>query len=68
MHAYIPYILIYVLYVGHSRTIVGLEQSQSDNNKMFLLLLDPLKEKRDIQKVMITSCGSIIQRYIRKSV
>ena len=54
--------------VGHSRTIVGLEQSQSDNDKMFLLLLDPLKDKRDMLKIKSTSCGNAIQRYLRRSV
>lgn len=62
--------LIQYMYVttGHSRTIVGLEQSQSDSNKMFLLLLDPLKEKRDIVKIKTTPCGSAVQRYIRRNV
>ena len=53
---------------GHNRTIIGLEQSQSDNNKMFLLLLDPLKEKRDIMKVKTTSCGNAVHRYMKRSV
>ena len=60
---------IHILNVtGHSRTIIGLEQSQSDSNKMFLLLLDPLKKKRDIMKVKTTSCGNAVHRYMRKSV
>ena len=54
--------------IGHSRTVIGLEQSQTDNNKMFLLLLDPLKEKRDILKIKTTSCGNAVHRYIRRSV
>ena len=61
--------LVYILNdIGHSRTIIGLEQSQTDNNKIFLLLLDPLKEKRDIMKIKTTSCGNAVHRYIRKSV
>ena len=60
--------ILLMIYVGHSRTIVGLEQSQMDNNKIFLLLLDPLKEKRDILKIKTTLCGDAVHRYIRKSV
>ena len=54
--------------VGHSRTIIGLEQSQSDSTKMFLLLLDPLKEKNDILKIKTSSCGNAVHRYMRKSI
>ena len=60
---------VLIWYIGHSRTIIGLEQSQTDNNKMFLLLLDPLKEKRDIMKIKTTtSCGNALHRYMRRSV
>jgi len=34
---------------------------------MFLLLLDPLKEKRDILKIKTASYGDAVYRYIRKS-
>ena len=61
--------MVYILnIIGHSRTIIGLEQSQTDSNKMFLLLLDPLKEKRDIMKIKTTSCGNAVHRYTRKGV
>ena len=54
--------------IGHSRTIIGLEQSQSDSDKIFLLLLDSLKDKKDILKIKSSSCGNAVHRYMRRSV
>ena len=56
------------MYIGHSRTIVGLEQSCRDQNKMFLLLFDPLKQKRFMLKVFTPSRGTAIQRNMRRSI
>jgi len=54
--------------LGHSRTVVGLEQSCRDQNKMFLLFLDPLKQKKFMLKIFTPSRGTAIQRNMRRSV
>jgi len=48
--------------------IVGLEQPCRDQNKMFLLLLDPLKQKKFMLKIFTSSRGIAIQRNMRRSV
>ena len=35
---------------------------------MFLLLLDPLKQKKFMLKIFTSSCGTAIQRNMRRSV
>ena len=62
------YMCLLFYHVGHSRTIVGLEQSCRDQSKMFLLLLDPLKQKKFMLKIFTQSCGTTIQRNMRRSI